>query len=569
MLEIGVLRSPAAAAGLADSTAIIAKARAAAQEKYAHPALARIGAEGWDAIGTVLTRLRAALAPLTDMPDEAPLPQWAQAHFSALAALARDETGEPALEGADAAALAAVFEDFTAGADTGLAFSLADYAAFFDRVSAEAVVREPLRRHPRLAILGLLEARLVDADVVLLGGLDETVWPPQARGDAFLNRPLRAELGLSAPERRIGQTAHDFVQALGHERVILSRALKRGRAPTVASRFLQRMGALAGEAEWSAVTARGARLLALAQEIDRPEHESVAVTRPKPCPPLALRPRGLSVTRIETLRRDPYSIYARHILRLLPLEPLGAGVSARDYGNWLHEALAQFGRAFPKGPLPVNAEEKLFALAQASFAPIAGDPEFVTFKWPQIRAGLMKYLGWERGRRPGLARLAVETRGEISISLADGSLFKLSANADRIELGAAGEAHIFDYKTGALPSAREISAGFSPQLSLEGAILLQQGFSELPHVEPLGEIAFVKFGGGDIFTTRSIASKNTVLSVLVEDQFAELIDLLNQFREPETVYASRPFPQFLARYSDYDHLARVLEWSVGAEEEAS
>ena len=159
----------------------------------------------------------------------------------------------------------------------------------FDAVASEQRAPEAGDAHPRLHILGLLEARLLSFDLTLIAGLDETVWPPQAETDAFLNRPMRAALGLSAPERRIGQTAHDFVAALGAPEAILSRAKKRGGAPTVASRFLQRMGAVAGEAAYGEACARGEAWLALAREIDRPE--TVApIRRPEPRPPLALRP---------------------------------------------------------------------------------------------------------------------------------------------------------------------------------------------------------------------------------------------------------------------------------------
>ncbi len=169
--------------------------------------------------------------------------------------------------------------------------------------------------HPRLAILGLLEARLIDVDLALVAGLDETIWPPAPDTDAFLNRTMRAELGLSPPERRIGQTAHDFVAALGAPEVIMSRAQKRAGAPTVASRFLQRLGAFAGEDEMRKLEARGQIYL----ELRAPARSSPsrrARERPEPRPPLALRPTQLSVTRIETLRRDPYSIYAERILEL-------------------------------------------------------------------------------------------------------------------------------------------------------------------------------------------------------------------------------------------------------------
>src|SRR5262249_18102406 len=210
---------------------------------------------------------------------------------------------------------------------------------------------------------------------MLLGGLDETIWPPQARTGAFLNRAMREALGLTPPERRISQTAHDFVQAMGHPKVILSRARKRDGAPTVASRFLQRMEALGGEAV-GACLRRGEFYLRLARESDRPPQDAAPCERPLPRPALALRPVRLSVTQIETLRRDPYALYAEKILGLKELEPLGGAFGAAEIGSVIHEALARFVAAHPAGPLPKDSREELMALLRQALSRQLQDPAF-------------------------------------------------------------------------------------------------------------------------------------------------------------------------------------------------
>ena len=239
--------------------------------------------------------------------------EWLLLHRAAFdAVLAAPEGERPAPHGLEA--LAALIDEWSEAAGDGFACTLAEYAALFDE--ALAGVRAPPARggHPRLKILGLLEARLLSFDRALIAGLDEKVWPPAVDTDAFLNRPMRAELGLSAPERRIGQTAHDFLAALGAPEAILSRARKRGGEPTVPSRFLQRIGAAAGADAVRAAERRGETYLGYARALDRPEAVAPA-KRPAPCPPVELRPRKLSVTRVETLRRDPYAIYAESILQ--------------------------------------------------------------------------------------------------------------------------------------------------------------------------------------------------------------------------------------------------------------
>ena len=139
------------------------------------------------------------------------------------------------------------------------------------------------RKQPnaQLQIYGPLEARLTQSDRVILGGLVEGVWPPAPRVDPWLSRPMRHELGLDLPERRIGLSAHDFAQLLGAEDVILSHAAKVGGAPAVASRFLHRLEAVAGEARWKAAKAAGEKYVRFAGELDQPRPRSSRSRSPR------------------------------------------------------------------------------------------------------------------------------------------------------------------------------------------------------------------------------------------------------------------------------------------------
>ncbi|HTZ68250.1 MAG TPA: PD-(D/E)XK nuclease family protein, partial [Roseiarcus sp.] len=433
----------------------------------------------------------------------------------------------------------------------------------FDDALAAARAPPASGGHPRLMILGLLEARLLSFNCVLLAGLDETVWPPAVETDAFLNRPMRAALGLSAPERRIGQTAHDFVAALGAGEAILSRAKKRSGEPTVASRFLQRMAAAAGAEAMKAPEARGECYLALARALDRPAGLEPQ-RRPAPRPPVELRPKGLSVTRIETLRRDPYAIYAEYILRLKALEGVERGIDPRETGMAWHAALQEFVEAYPSGALPANARERLLAIARACFAPLRDDPAFA-LHWPNIEKGLDFFLAFEREARGAVAQIWVERQGAIAVPLAGGEPFKLSARADRIDVLHSGGVRLIDYKSGAPPSAKEVKAGFSPQLTLEAAMLRQGGFEGLPSLDA-EEAIYLKLGGAQGGEEKHAGGKGENIGELAEQHFAGLQMLLGAFACEETPYLSRPFPKFAPRFSDYDHLARVKEWSATAGE---
>ncbi len=446
-----------------------------------------------------------------------------------------------------------------------MVFDVESYRLFFAAVAGEVILHEAKRAHPRLQILGLLEARLFDADVMLLGGLDETVWPPQARTDAFLNRPMRAALGITQPERKLGQTAHDFAQAMGKGKVILSRARKRDGAPVVASRFLQRMAAL-GDAAWQACRERGDFYLGLARAIDQSAPVPPPSERPLPRPKVALRPKRLSVTQIETLRRDPYALYAEKILRLKELDPLGGAFGVGEFGSAIHAALAGFVNGHPAGPLPPDARENLRALLREELAAQLQDADFAALKWPRLEKTIDFFLGFEARRRDGITTINSEAEGVLDFVLADGSDFKLTARADRIELNGDGTVTLVDYKTGTPPGLKVVEVGFAPQLTLEAAMAVRDAYNLGWNIKTI-EALYLKLGGTRGGEERPVVFAKANFMDVAEDHYRGLIALLNQFRDPATAYPPRPFPKFAKRYNSYDHLARVKEWSLGGEPE--
>jgi len=565
LFEIGVARAPVTT-DLTQPASTVASARKAAQDKHAHPAQKRISDGEWTALEAFLMRLNERLGPLHALQGSFGLPAWIAAHRQAFAAITQGEDGTGS-GGEDREALEMLFDELSAHASQRMIFDAESYAYFFMRVAQETRLRGPARAHPRLKIFGLLEARLMEADVMLLGGLDETVWPPQAQSDAFLNRPMRAQLGLTPPERKIGQTAHDFTQAMGRQRVILSRAAKRGGTPTVASRFIQRLAALGGPA-WDTCVKRSKSFVTLARAIDRPDGPSHPIKRPAPKPPLELRPKRLSVTRIEMLRRDPYAIYAESILRLTELPAISQEIELRGIGMAMHEAFAHFTTRYPSGPLPPDAEIVLTGLLKEFCAAYLQDPHFATFRWRRIEQEIAFLLNVESKRRQTIAHIDVEIAGALDIPLNDGSVFTLSAVADRIEHLSDGSLAILDYKTGTPPGLKEVQVGFAPQLTLEAAMAGRGAFGY-----PLGikvkEALYLKLGGAKSFERLLVFEKGKVaFEDIVQQHYDDLLKLLNQLRDETQSFPARPFPKYAAVYNAYDHLARVKEWSAGGVEDA-
>jgi ATP-dependent helicase/nuclease subunit B len=563
-LELAVFRA-IPLTSLDDLEGAFTTARAAAQGRHTHPAIRRVSEASRRAAEALARDAASALAPLRALGRSTSLLDCLTQHRAAIAAAVAAAQG-PVDYAHGFEQLTQLMDEWSEAAGENFSTALNEYAALF--ADALAGARAPPERggHPRLTILGLLEARLLSFDRVLLAGLDETVWPPAAETDAFLNRPMRAALGLSAPERRIGQTAHDFVGALGAGEAILSRAKKRGGQPTVASRFLQRMGAAAGPAAMKGPDARGALYLRFARALDWPS-DFRPQRRPAPRPAVEFRPKALSVTRIETLRRDPYAIYAEYILRLRALDAVERDIGPRETGIAWHATLQQFVEAYPSGALPSEARNRLLSIAQACFGLIRDDPVFA-LHWPNIEKGLDFFLAFERKTRGGLSGTWVEQQGALAIPVGNGGAFELRARADRIDVLRSGGARLIDYKSGAPPTAKDVQAGFSPQLTLEAAVLCRGGFDGAPALKP-EEALYLKLGGASGGEAKHAGGKGGNIEKLAEKHFAGLKMLLEAFACEDTPYLSRPFPKFVPRFSDYDHLARVKEWSAtGGESDA-
>ncbi len=513
--------------------------------------------------GALIERLAVALAPLERYASgTAPLHAIAQAHRNAIARLSGDAP-EPgaAFLGADGLLLAQVFDEID-GSGTAKACLLAgyEYADFFRQLMAARMVRRPGAPGARVRIYGPLEARLQVADRMVLGGLVEGIWPPETRNDPWLSRPMRKELGLDLPERRIGLSAHDFAQALGAREIVVARAAKVDGTPTVPSRFLQRLAAIAGEERWNAAVARGAKYLQWAHALDRPA-DVEPVPAPAPRPPLATRPKALSVTEIEHWLRDPYTIYARHILKLTRLDPVGLAAGAAERGSAIHGAIGDFSQAHA-GDLPADAFERLLAFGRRRFAPFEDDPQVRAFWWPRFQQIARWFVAWERERRADIDTIVAERRGGLSFQ-AGATQFRLTGIADRLERRSDGRYSIVDFKTGAVPTGKQVRAGIAPQLTLEAAILRGGGFEGIPAGASVGELVYVKLKGGDAGgEADAVDLKDMSADAAAEHALAKLKLLVARFDDPAEPYRSLVMPMWKNRYGTYDDLARVKEWSA-------
>lgn len=512
-------------------------------------------------------RLSAMLQPLADAfaGPEADIGVLLEAHLAAAEALAAtdDEKGADCLWRGDAGRVATEFVTELERAAIALpSIETSSYPVLFRAFAEECAVRPAYGRHPRLAILGPLEARLQSFDTMVLGGLNEGTWPAAVAADPWLSRPMRETLGLEPPERHIGLSAHDFATLAAGPRVVLSRAQKAQGAPAVASRWLQRLVQLTKGLKLDDKLVCAVPYGVLAGQRDEPNRPAKRMPRPRPCPPVTARPRSLSITEIETWLRDPYAIYAKHVLRLYPLDALDAEIGPLERGSAIHAALERF-LLETGGVMADGADLRLIAIADDIFRE-AGIPKAAMALWrPRFIRAARWFVKEERARRVGIRQSFVEIKGERKFPGVAGD-FTLRARADRIDVMARGGAAIIDYKSGTPPTPKQMKTLLTPQLPLEGAILAEGGFAEPGRLAP-SELIYIRFSGGA--EPGEIRVYPGDVAALVAEAEAKLIERIRAFDDPATPYLPRLIPFRADMPGDYDHLARVREWSLSGWEE--
>ena len=225
--------------------------------------------------------------------------------------------------------------------------------------------------------------------------------------------------------------------------------------------------------------------------------------------------------------------------------------------------------------LPDDPAAALRVIGEKHFAPLMERPEAKALWWPRFGRIAQWFADWEGNRRLNVKTISAETRGEMQFALDGDRVFTLSARADRIEHRSDRTYAILDYKTGAPPSAKQVTLGLSPQLTLEAAILRAGGFEGIAKGASVSEVAYVRLSGNDppgrecVITFKQAKDQPP----LMPDEAAEAVraalhQFIRKFDDEATPYKSLVLPMWSNRYGAYDDLARIKEWSiaVGSEE---
>lgn len=552
--EISCLRGRPAPEGLQGLAAMVATVQQETlRERHAHPLVKALTADDWAAISTLVARLVAVLQPFAVDRDDS---------FAAHLARLREALQALAPEADMNSPVNATLMELLDGLQLDSRWHPVTTLERAQHSILSVMQRETLRPigmdGARLAIYGLPEARLMQTDLAILGGLAEGAWPAAAQTGPWLNRPSRKELGLAVPERDLGLTGHDFAQALGQPKVMLTWPRRIGTEMVSPCRWITRLRAVMDASGISMGRQLNSELPRIARALDQGLRFSPR-PRPQARPPVAARPRRFSVTQVERLVRDSYGIYASRVLRLEPLPPLTQELDAALRGTLIHEALAAWTRQARNVPASSQLS-LLMAKGESAFAPYLDLPEVARFWWVRFARMAQAMVAIDDDLRRSSVSSLVEIGGLLKMQV-DGVEHELTARADRIDILHNGALRLIDYKSGRVPTDKQVKTGFAPQMLLEAALAERGGFRGLETDLRVDDACYIQVGGGrEPATLSSLQEMKIDVPKEATAQFERFQGLLRAYLNPETAYIPRHNLLMEEDPTPYDHLSRRQEW---------
>ncbi|MDE2738650.1 MAG: double-strand break repair protein AddB [Paracoccaceae bacterium] len=435
-----------------------------------------------------------------------------------------------------------------------------EYIELFYGLASEIQISNSAETTPNLYFWNTEDARMQSPDLLIAGGMNEGSWPRFPGQDPWLNRNLRSQIGLNLPETRIGLMAHDFQQIVSCKEVILSRSTLGDGDPTTPSRWLSRLKNLLSGLDPEGITAlesmkaRGDQWLLLAENFEKPQSRQIPYSRPQPSPPLISRPKKISVTAVRTLITDPYAIYARDILKFKPVYRLKVEPSYLLRGIKLHTIMEQFMAVFDDDQDVVETE-RLMDIAREVLSNTGTLPVVEEVWLSTLEHNAKELLKIEKTLRTKTEPEIMEVLGEHYFENLD---FTLTAKCDRIDVEhePADCWHLFDYKSGAIPSTKQIVL-YEKQIPLQAIMAEKGAFDEIVG-GTVSRAAYIGIGRKP--ELREVERWNKSGEDTFMRDWNKFQDLVVLYQNPTTGYISRRYGGVGTQSNDYDHLARYGEW---------
>lgn len=490
------------------------------------------------------------------MAEDAPQPFAALlnthiAFMEQLADTGSDDGAHRVWQGDDGVQAARFLRDLRASAHLMPAMTGKDYAAVIESMTGDVHVKPANAASSRLRIMPPGRARLSRADVMIAGGLNDGSWPKPQTDNPWLSPSMLDALGLPPAAADSAVAALDFALIASHPSVLMTRAERNGNAPSVPSPYLSRLDMVLKGAGLHDAASEKNQLLAIHQALHTPA-DVTPVRPPAPAPALKIRPKELPVTAVESLLRDPYSVYARYVLKLYPKDGIDTLPDAAAFGNFIHDVLDAFTKKYP-AEMPEDAIEQLTQTGRDIFDARLDTPAARAFWWPRFERIATWFVTEEIHRRAGTRPAATEVKG--SLEIAEG--FVITARADRIDVTANNGLIIIDYKTGVPPTQKSVERGLSPQLTLEALIAEAGGFKGVDS-GTVEKLEYWNLKGRR--PAGKITSVKANMTFLKQEALSGVSALAAAFNDPKTPYLSVPDPRIAPRFNRYQHLSRYDEW---------
>lgn len=405
----------------------------------------------------------------------------------------------------------------------GIELNVADARVFIADALAGVSIRGAMNEGARVVVLGTIESRMQTADVVILTGLNEGMFPSRGYENAWLPRATAEKIGLPSPNRKVSLQALDFMNLSCGKCVYWLRSGVAGGVQTTESRFISRV--IARRGDFQTDTEILDTVLARDNVPWRPLDYSV------PMPPADWS--DVYVTELELLIHNPYSFYAKHILRLRVLDDYWVGVDARDFGNLVHDVIEH---ATDLRPNALVAEMDRRALEK-------------------LGAGSVIFYFWHKRFVEIAPIIANELSAQENAYAEIGGMVKIAGRNVRARADRIWDGGVLDIKTGSAPNKSQLEQGNMPQLPLEAYMLQSGGFpikTTLRSRTPI--MRFLQLKNNDARVIEYDAETTARMMQAAVDKMSELFNIYSaggagyEYRETGD-----------QKYKAYDDLARVRD----------
>lgn len=404
----------------------------------------------------------------------------------------------------------------------GIVLNIFDVRAFVKDAVGSVSLRGVKTDDCRVCVLGTIESRMQTADVVILTGLNEGMFPSTGYENSWLPRKISEKIGLPSPNHKVSLMALDFINLSCGDEVYWLRSRQSGGVLTTESRFLSRVRVACGDIKSDDIVLNSVR------DMDNVEYNPLDYSAPVP----PIDRSDVYVTELELLIHNPYAFYAKHILRLRPMDDYWVLPDARNFGILVHDVIEN-AKDFKVDNLIHEMDLRAKEILQKD--------SILFYFWHKRFCEIAPFVESYFKNKPVKN---IEVLGSTVIGGRN-----VRARADIIWDGI-----VMDIKTGAAPSKKQLLDGTMPQLPLEGYMMQTGGFPiKITDVSMTPILQFLQLKNGDIGL---IEYSDEIAQEMIDNTVQKIKELFGQYSGDEV--ATYEYRESVGiKYHEWDDLARV------------